>query len=366
MRMSKFILGALGLAGVIVVGAPSNSEAKETLIYANYISEVYTSSQADIWFMDEVEKRSNGEIVFERYFSGSLLKASDLYPGLSRGAADIVAGVPSAYNRNDYPLTNVTLPFITEKTDAVTKAFNELYLSNEDLRKEYEGRNAKLLYSRGYAENSTWSRVPITKASDYEGLKVRAVLAIADVMEELGATTVAVPFPEAVEGMGRGVVDAMSSAPFDSAIKSGLPDIAKFGTDGGRMGVYATNMVSMNLDRWNSLSPENQKIISEVAAETVDVFAKLHAEEVKKAAEKLCEIASKGDLKITVFSDEAAQQVREIAYQPIADAWVKWASEAANVDAQSVLDGYIALVKKYEPESDYKTGFQLYTEQCGS
>ncbi|WP_340151248.1 TRAP transporter substrate-binding protein DctP [uncultured Sneathiella sp.] len=366
MQMSKTILSAVGLMGVIALGSPSQGEAKETLTFATYVSEVYSTSQADIWLMDEIEKRSNGEITFERYFSGSLLKAPDLFPGLSRGAVDIVAGVPSAYNRNDYPLSNVTLPFITEKSDAVTKAFGELYKTNADLRNEYEGRNAKLLYTRGYAENTIWSRVPITKASDYKGLKIRAVLAIADVVEALGATTVAVPFPEAVEGMGRGVVDAMTAAPFDSAIKGGLSEVGKFGSDGGRMGVYAANMLAINLDRWNSLSPEDQKLITEVTAEAAARFDQMHAEEVKKAAEKLCATVASSDLKINLFTDEAAAEVREIAFKPITDAWIKWASESANVDAKKVLDDYISLIRKYEPESTYKTGFEIYTEKCGS
>ncbi|TNE38859.1 MAG: hypothetical protein EP348_04415 [Alphaproteobacteria bacterium] len=366
MQKPKMMFAALGLAGVIAAAAPVTVEAKVTLTFATYVSEGYTTSQADIWFMDEVEKRSKGEITFERYFSGSLLKAADLFPGLARGAADIVAGVPSAYNRNDYPLSNVTLPFITEKADAVTKAFGELYDTDADLRKEYEGRNAKLLYTRGYAENSIWSRVPITKAADYNGLKIRAVLAISDAVTALGATTVSVPFPEAVEGMGRGVVDAMTSAPFDSAIKSGLPEIAKYGSDGGRMGVYAANMLAMNLDRWKSLSPADQKLISDVSAEAAARFDQLHAEEVRKAAMKLCQIVSKGKIKINLFSDEAAAKVREIAFKPIKEAWIKWASKAANVDAGKVLDTYTSLIRKYEGESTYKTGFQIYKENCGS
>lgn len=367
MKMSKLILGALGLVGVIATGAPAPSQAKETLVYANYISEIYTTSLGDIWFMDEVEKRSNGEIVFERYFSGSLLSASDLFPGLARGAADVVAGVPSAYNRNDYPLSNVTLPFITDDSDAVTFAFTELFDANEDLRKEFEGRNAKVLFARGYSVNTIFSRLPITKPEDYNGLKIRAVLAIADAMQALGATPVSVPYPEALEGMSRGVVDAMTSSPFDSSVKGGLAEASKFGSDGGRMGVYAANIVAINLDRFNKLKPEHQKIILDVAAEVIPYYNQMRQEEVRQNALQLCEMSRKeGGVKIHLFSDEEAAKVRDIAFDKIKDRWVEWASKQANVDATKVLDDYISLVRKYEATSTYKNGWQIYQEECGS
>lgn len=367
MKMSKLILGALGLVGVIATGLPASAQVKEKLVYATYISEIYTTSHGDIWFMDEVEKRSNGEIVFERYFSGSLLSASDLFPGLSRGAADIVAGVPSAYNRNDYPLSNVTLPFITNDSDAVTGAFTELFNANEDLRKEYEGRNAKVLFARGYSVNTIFSRLPITKAEDYNGLKIRAVLAIADTVQALGATPVSVPYPEALEGMSRGVVDAMTSSPFDSSVKGGLAEASKYGSDGGRMGVYAANIVAINLDRWNKLSPEHQKIIMDVAADVIPHYNKLRQDEVRENALRLCEMSKKdGGVKIHLFDDAEAEKVRAVAYDKIKDRWVEWASKLAGVDANKVLEDYVSLIRKHEATSTYQNGWQIFQEACGS
>tara|TARA_R100000005_G_C5001343_1_gene208517 strand:+ start:2253 stop:3356 length:1104 start_codon:yes stop_codon:yes gene_type:complete len=367
MKMSKLIVGALGLVAVIATGAPATSQAKETLVYANYVSEIYTTSQGDIWFMDEVEKRSNGEIVFERYFSSSLLNGPDLYPGLSRGAADVVAGVPSAYNRNDYPLSNVTLPFITNDSDAVTGAFTELFYTNDALRKEYESRNARVLYARGYSVNTIYSRLPITKAEDYNGLKIRAVLSIADTMKALGATPVSVPYPEALEGMARGVVDAMTASPFDSSVKGGLAEASKYGSDGGRMGVYAVNIVAINLDRWNKLSPEHQKILTDVSQEMIVHYNKMRQDEVRQNALQLCEIAAKeGAVKIHLFDDAEAAKVRDLAYDKIKDGWIEWASKTANVDASKVLDDYIALIRKHEATSTYKNGWEIYQEECGS
>lgn len=353
----------LGALCALATGLPSPGSAQTKLVYATYISDVYSTTKSELWFMDEVEKRSNKQIVFERYLSGALLKASDLFPGLQRGAADLVSGAPSAYNRKQYPLANVTLPFMTDHPDVVTKAFNELLETNADLRREFESKNAKILFARGYTENTLWSRMPITTAEDFKGKKIRAVLAIADVMEKLGAVTVNMSFPDAVEGVERGIVDGMSSTPFDSAASAGLQEITKFGSDGGRMGVYAANIFAMNQKRWNSLSKEHQKIISEVAAEATVYATKLQDEEVQKAAEKIC--GAKGKLKLNLFSDAETAKVRAIASKPIQDDWIKWVSESTKVNAPKLLADYASLVEKYEKTSTYMPGFQRVQKLCG-
>ncbi len=353
----------LGSLCALAFGLPVHGFAQTKLIYATYISDVYSTTKSELWFMDEVEKRTNKQIVFERYLSGSLLKAPDLFPGLQRGAADIVSGAPSAYNRKQYPLANVTLPFMTDHPDVVTKAFNGLLETNADLRREFESKNAKVLFARGYAENTVWSRVPIATADDFKGKKIRAVLAIADVLEKLGAVSVNMSFPDAVEGVERGIVDGMSSTPFDSASAAGLQKITKFGSDGGRMGVYAANIFAMNQKRWDSLSKEHQKIISEVAAEATAYATKLQDEEIQKAAEKIC--GAKGKLKLNLFSDAEIAKVRAIAMKPIQDDWIKWASESTKANAPKLLAEYTALVAKYEKDSTYVPGFQRVQKICG-
>ena len=356
----KARLTAMALAIGAVV-APAH--AAEKIVFATYISEVYTVSKADIWFMKEVEKRTNGDIKFETYFSGSLLKAADLFPGLASGAADMVEGAPAGYNRKEYPLSNVMLPYISTKADAVTRAYKDLLDNNAAFRKEYEGRNAKVLYSLAWAENTVWSRKPLSKADDFKGMKVRSVQAIADVVQKLGGTPVSLAWPDGIEGLQRGVVDAMSSAPFDSAVLGGLHEIAKVGTDAGGMGIFAVAITAMNLQRYNKLSAANRKVVDDVAAEVPDYALKLLGEQMNTAVDKLC--AYKGDLTINLFTSEEAQKVQQLAAQAVRDEWVKSAGATTGVDTKAMLEQFTGLVKKYEETATYVPGFQLYQQRCG-
>ncbi len=361
--MLRDVLRALAL-GCGVAAFATAAPAAEKIVYANYVSEVFPISRIDLWVMDEIEKRSKGEIKFEKYFSGSLLKAADIYPGLQNGAADMVMGVPAAYNRSDYRLTNVVLPYISYKADAVTAALGELYASNADFRKEYESRNALVLYMVPWSENTFWSVKPLAKADDFKGLKVRSLQAIADAVKELGGTPVAMAWPEAVEALGRGVVDVVSSAPFDSAVLGGIHESAKYGSDGGGMGVFSVAVTAFNKQRWDALSAAHRKLFPEVTAEAPGRFVKALDAELDKTVDKLCDY--KGDLKITLFSEEESKKAAARVAEPIQAQWVKWAAENTKADTTAILKQYLALVRQHEASSSWRSGFQRYVARnCG-
>lgn len=354
----------LALAGVAAIGVgATQAAATETLIYATYFSEVYSASKTDIWMMEEIEKRSGGEIRFERYWSSSLLQAPDLFPALRTGAADIVTGAPAAYNVREYPLANIVMPFMTTQADAMTHAWQELYANNADFRNEFESRGAKVLYSLAWAENTLWSRRPIASVEDLRGLRVRAVPTISDALQKLGATAVALAWPDGLEGLQRGVVDAMSSAPFDSAVHGGAHEVGRYGTDVGGTGIFAKATVAISLDRYNSLSEAHRRIIDEVAAEAPYRGVEFIEQSVDDAVDKLCK---EGDqLTITLFGPEDVATVQEVAAAGMQEDWVKRANTEAGVDGATMLEEFLGYVRKHEQGSGYVPGFERYLERCG-
>lgn len=355
-RASRAVGAAAVCIGLVLSTAVSAQQARK-LIYATYIPDTLSVVKADKWFMDEVTRRTNGRITFEVYLSGALLKAGDVLPGVAAGAADLGMSVPSAYNRRDYPLSNITLPYISDKVDSVTFAFKDMYESNADLRKEYESRGLKLLYAPAAGENTIWSIKPIAKPDDIRGLKVRAVLGIGDALAKLGAAPVAIPWNDALEGMQRGVVDAMSSAPFDNAVTGGLVDIAKYGSDGGRMGIYAVYTTVMSRKTYDSLDKETQKVIDQVASEAPGHYIELLDSVMDESAKKVADRVRSGALKIDLFSDSDVDRVRTTVGREIYKEWVDIANKSG-YDGQKLLDQFIAAVHKYDAKSRYVTGFE--------
>ena len=358
-RTGAACVAAMAALGGIVASA----NAEEKLIYATYITDAYSATRTDVWVMKEIEKRSSGEIKFETYWANSLLKAPDLFPGLNRGAADIAMSAPAAYNPREYPLAQIVMPFLTTRADALTLAWNELYKTNADFRKEFESKGAKVLYATSWAENTVWSKKPIAKVEDFKGLKVRAVPPISDAFQKLGATPVALAWGDGLEGLQRGVVSAMSAAPFDSAVVGNVQDVAKFGTDAAGTGPFAMAVTGISLARYNKLSEKHRKIIDEVSAEAPAQGIRLLNENVDAATEKLCGLKEK--LTISIFSPEEVEKVQKLAAATLQDDWVKRAADEAKVDGKAMLDQFKGLLKKHEATGSYVLGFDRYKKKCG-
>lgn len=359
-RGATRLLAALAIASAAFSGP---GHAAEKLVYATYITEVYSASKTDIWLMGEIEKRSGGEITFEKYWASSLLKAADLFPGLASGAADVVLGAPHGYNVKEYPLANVVMPFTTTRGDAVTLAWRDLYKNNADFRNEYESKGAKVLYSVAWAENTVWSRKPIAKLSDLKGLKVRAVPTISDAIGKLGATPVALAWPDGLEGLQRGVVEAMASAPFDSAVHGNVQDVAKFGTDLGGTGIFAMATIAISKSRYEKLSEKHRKIIDEVAAEAPEQGIKFLNESLDAAVDKLCSMKEK--LTISDFSEADKAEVQKLAGASLQEDWLKRVRTETKADGRAMLDEFLGYVRNYEKTSTYVPGFERYRKKCG-
>ena len=357
-------LGSLAVAFAAVFSIwHSDARANEKMVYATFFSDVYAGSKTDIWFMEEVEKRSGGEIKFERYWANSLMKATDLLPSLKSGAADVVNSAPVAYNGKEYPLAGVMMPFLTTRADTAVLAWMDLYKSNKAFRDEFESKGVKVLYPFAWAENTMWSRRPFAKIADLKGLKVRAPPPIADAIVKLGGTPVGIAWTEGIEALQRGVVDAFSSAPFDSAVHGNLQDVAKHGSDLGGTGIFAATVVGMSLQRYQKLSEKHRKVIDEVAAEMPAKAAHFNDISINSAVDKLCGMKEK--LTISKFSDAERQQVQKDVAQAMQAEWLARVAKETKVDGKALLDEFIGYIKKHEPKSTYVPGFERYQKKCG-
>src|SRR3546814_19125769 len=126
MKLSSWSARGCALAFTAAMGlASTQALAAEKLVYATYFSDIYSAGKTDNWFMSEVEKRSNGEITFEKYWSQSLVRAPEMFPALRRGAVNIAGGAPSSYNVTEYPLPNRLFPLTSPNAAALTSAWTK-------------------------------------------------------------------------------------------------------------------------------------------------------------------------------------------------------------------------------------------------
>jgi TRAP-type transport system periplasmic protein len=359
MSATKLLRGALVAGALAGLASPVLAQVK--IVYSTYLPETYSTTACDTFFMNEVMKRTDNAVTFERYYASSLLNAVDTLPGVGRGAADVGTSFPGGYNRAQYPLSNIALPFITENAVAATLALNELHKESAAFQSEYEKQGVKLLYTLIPDGHTVWSREPIRTAADVKGKRIRGLLATGDALAKMGGTVVAMQWPDGVEAMNRGAIDAFANAPFDLGVKAGLNKVSSYVSDVGKMGTYAASATVINLRKWNTLDPKVQETMLQVAGEVPDCFFNIVKKDVATAVETLL----KDDTtEVVTFSDEESQKLRDTIGRELWQEWVTWVGKSG-YDGQTILDRYLELVAKHEKTSTYPTGFEQYKQKRG-
>jgi TRAP-type C4-dicarboxylate transport system substrate-binding protein len=362
MKSLQSMLASAALAGVLTLGTAGTAAAQDkiTLTYATYLPQSFTWVQVDDWFMQEVTERTGGQVAFETFYGGSMLKATEVFPGLKAGAVDIATGGP-IYNADMLPLSaGVIQPFVTEKADAAVAAFIELYQTNDALADEWRRNNMEMLYTMVATENAMWTDRPVATAEDLQGMRLRASGGVAQALELLGATTVAMGMGDGVQAFKNGAIDGFTSAPFDVSTLVGLHEIASHAGDTGRMGVYAAISLAFNAETWEGLPEDVRAVFLEVAEEAPAKFLEVTNRSVEQTVETL--LATEG---LTIVRSDAETDAawREQAAEKV---WTDWiaSAEADGLPAGEVFAQFRDLVRKHEANSDYTPGFDLYQQRA--
>lgn len=207
----------------------------------------------------EIEKTTNGQVKITSYPGETLLKAADTYDGVVNGIADIGISCFS-YTRGRFPVSEVfELPGITYNNSKVASmvAWEGLKQLNPK-----ETQDTKLLMVITTGPGDLFTKTPVRSLEDLNGMEIRATGLSAATLKALGATPVAMPQSDAYESLSKGVVKG-NLGPIEVLQGWKQAEVTQYITETPFL--YNTLFfVTMNLDKWNSLSPEYQSAIQEV------------------------------------------------------------------------------------------------------
>lgn len=351
--MRRLLLLLTAIAGLMT---PAMAQDSIKLKVASYHAANSLFIRTNQWMFDEITKRTNGKVTFETYYGGSLLKAPDIYPGLTRGVVDIGISVPAAFNPREWGLTGITLPFITENVYAASLAWREWYEASPVVQKEFQRNNARLLFAMPAAENVLWSQKKILTAGDLKGQRIRTVLGPGEALAALGATVVAAPWTDAVDLLSRGGVDGLSTTPFEQGIKEGVTEIANFLSSGGRMGIFATVLTSINQQAWDKLPKDVQAVFLQVADEMTAKYMDNHGKEIDEAVDMLLKAK-----KVQVVAMDPAEEKRwEAATRETIHGKFNDYAKKVGGDGPALIRSYQELVAKHDKQHPYQTGIDRY------
>lgn len=214
MRRKGLVLILFSLVLVLFCVFPGNGQSASEKVIKLRVADMSpphsNTTQFLEWWGSEIEKRTQGQVKFEYYWSASLVKGMEQ---MSSVANNVIQATPyySAYHPDKAPLPVISgLPLICSKgtIKGSLKASDEFYRTTPDLQKEYQANNVKYMCPLVVSYPFLWSKVPIRTVSDLQGLTMRAFGVQATLLSSLGCSMVNVEVPEIYNVLERGVVKA--------------------------------------------------------------------------------------------------------------------------------------------------------------
>jgi TRAP-type C4-dicarboxylate transport system substrate-binding protein len=250
---------AVFLAGMATLASAQTIE----LTYANFFPPFHIQSQLAESWCQEVEKRTNGAVKINYYPGGTLVKAPQIYDGVEQGIADIGMSV-LAYSKGRFPVLGaMDLPIGYPNGVVATKIANSVL----DKFKPEEFNTTQIMFLHAHGPGLIHTRDKEVKTlADLEGLKIRATGMSAKLVAALGATPVSMGMPDAYQSLQKGVVDGCAH-PMEANKGWKLGEVVKYVVDETSVAYTTTFFVAMNKAKWDALSPEIQKTITEINAE---------------------------------------------------------------------------------------------------
>ncbi len=229
----KFLASTAVAAGAAITGFPMIAKAQAGPISMRWQS---TWPSKDIFheyavdFAKKVNDMTGGDLKIEVLPAGSVVPAFGLLDAVSKGTLDGGHGV-LGYNygrQNALALWNSGPAFGMDanmllswhKYGGGAELLNKLYAS-------IGGNVVSFLYGPMTTQPLGWFKKPITKESDFKGMKFRTNGLAIDLFTAMGAAVNALPGGEIVPALDRGLLDG---AEFNNATSDrllGFPDVSK-------------------------------------------------------------------------------------------------------------------------------------------
>ena len=352
MAATRFVrgLGLVLLTGVIVFGiagcgqkAPESAKpaapaqpaepakAPEAakpieLTYSIFFPPTHIQCQTAEAWAKEVEKRTENRVKITLFPGGSLTKAPQCYEGVVNGISDIGMSC-FAYTRGRFPLLEgVDLPLGYPNGLTATRIATEMVQKYEPK----ETADTHVLYIHAHGPGILASKKPVRTLDDLKGLKVRATGLSAKIVESLGGAPVAMSQPETYEALQKAVVEA-TFCPIETLKGWKQGEVIECVTDTSVIGYTTAMFVVMNLDKWNSLPPDIQEVITAVSQEWVTEHGNAWDQADAEGAEFV-----KGLKREMIALPEEEQQRWKAGVQPVLDEYVE-KTKAAGLPGDALL-----------------------------
>jgi tripartite ATP-independent transporter DctP family solute receptor len=283
------MLAALGLiwaAGSKEAGAAkaATPEKPISIRIAHTHTEEGLYFKGSVKFKELVEQRTGGRIKVEHFPNGQLGADKDIQEGIKLGTIESGLSSSPIVSLDDY-MKILDAPYLFVNHEHVAAALDGEI--GQKLAKPLEDQGIKHM---GYWENGyrhiTNNKRPINKPEDLAGIKLRIPESPVrmNTFKAFGANPVAMPFTEVFSALQQGIIDGQEN-PLATIYQGSLHEVQKYLSLTSH--VYSAVHLLLNKKLFDSLGPDNQKILVDAGRETAVFTRKLGLEADAGLIEKM-------------------------------------------------------------------------------
>jgi TRAP-type transport system periplasmic protein len=240
-------------------------------------------------WIDKIQSETNGRVQITLYTGATLIDQFAGWDELLNGVADIAngsTGIPGS----PFPLgAGIMNFFYGVDIPGSLVVYKELLKEFPELSAEFNG--AKRLWGVNGATEFIHSNKPIRTVADFKG-KQFMTAGFPDFVAKMGGTGSDIPMMEVYSALDKGIIDG-TFMPASALQTENLVDVTKYSTD-MKVTRAPSAFYAMNLDTWNSLPPNIQKVFEDsipwMETETEKVVEQIQQEAIDFAKTKGHEI----------------------------------------------------------------------------
>ncbi|GAA4216636.1 TRAP-type C4-dicarboxylate transport system substrate-binding protein [Sagittula marina] len=278
-----------------------------------------------------VEEKTDGAFTMNISYGG-LSKNRENLDGISIGAFEMAQFCAGYHPDKNRAITVLELPFLGVQTLDEEVAVSHAVYDHPAVADEMAQWNAMMLMTSPMPQyNIVGTGEARSELSEFDGMRVRATGGIGQAFEAVGAVPTSVTSSEAYQAMESGVVDTVAFAQH-AHLSFGTINEADWWTANLNPGTVNCPVV-VNIDAYDMLSDEERAALDESVPEAIDYYLSNYGELLKRWDEVLAE----KDVQKVEISDEELAKFKDVAGQPIHDAWIADMS-AQGLPAQELYD----------------------------
>lgn len=297
---------------------------------ANEYADTSIMGEADKVFIAAVEEASKGDIKITAHFGGALgYKSVDQFDAVGDGALELADTQTSLLSGIEPIFLLSALPFAASSPAEAKLLFD---VARPHYEATFEKHNQVLLWATPWPPAGIWANQPVTTIEDIKALKVRGWDTSGVVtMLNAGAVAVQVSWADTVPQLAAGSLNSVLTSADGGASSKFWEFLSHFTAVNYSMSL---NMVHMNKDVFDALSPEEQKIIRD-AAEKASTHAWAALE--SRVAQNYVDMKANGMTVVEDVPEELLVHLRKSG-EPV---YAEWLAQVGPV-GQEILDEFAA------------------------